>query len=155
MRSFSTLILAAWLGSAAMAQETAAVTEGGDTMTDAAPVYALLDAHDVSLGDFLWTARPVVVFADSPNDPRYAEQIELLTRRWEELVARDVVVIVDTDPENPSDIRLKLRPRGFMLALIGKDGEIELRKPNPWHVRELTRVIDKMPLRQQEIRDGR
>ena len=31
---------------------------------------------------------------------------------------------------------------------------IELRKPAPWSVREITRTIDKMPLRQQEIRAG-
>jgi hypothetical protein len=40
-----------------------------------------------------------------------------------------------------------------MLALIGKDGEIKLRKPAPWDVREITRSIDKMPLRAQEMRD--
>ena len=50
--------------------------------------------------------------------------------------------------------RRKFRPRGFMLTLIGKDGEVELRKPFPWDVREISRSIDKMPLRQQEIRDG-
>ncbi|MEO0922698.1 MAG: DUF4174 domain-containing protein, partial [Pseudomonadota bacterium] len=42
-----------------------------------------------------------------------------------------------------------------MLALVGKDGTIKLRKPVPWDVRELSRVIDKMPMRQQEVRDRR
>ncbi len=107
-----------------------------------------------SLDPFLWVARPVVVFADSPNDPRFVEQIALLEARKQALFDRDVVVIADTDPGEPSDIRRRLRPRGFMLALIGKDGQIELRKPAPWSVREITRAIDKMPLRQQEIRDA-
>ena len=66
---------------------------------------------------------------------------------------RDVVVITDTDPEGRSALRKKLRPRGFMLTLIGKDGGVKLRKPFPWDVRELTRQIDKMPIRRQEIRD--
>jgi len=35
--------------------------------------------------------------------------------------------------------------------LIGKDGMVKLRKPFAWNMRELSRVIDKMPMRQQEI----
>ncbi|MEM9709036.1 MAG: DUF4174 domain-containing protein [Pseudomonadota bacterium] len=41
-----------------------------------------------------------------------------------------------------------------MLTLIGKDGTVKLRKPRAWDVRELSRSIDKMPLRQDEIRRG-
>ena len=70
-------------------------------------------------------------------------------------MTRDVVVFVDTDPKARSALRKKLRPRGFMLAIIGKDGQIKLRKPLPWDVRELTRSIDKMPLRRQEIDEAR
>lgn len=113
----------------------------------------VLDASAVSLAEFRWIARPVVVFADSPADPRYAEQLELLLARPDELVERDVVVLTDTDPSARSEVRLKLRPRGFMLTLIDKDGTVNLRKPTPWDVRELTRAIDKMPSRQQEIRE--
>jgi len=50
-------------------------------------------------------------------------------------------------------LRTKLRPRGFMLVLIGKDGGVKLRKPLPWDVRELSRTIDTMPMRQREMRD--
>jgi hypothetical protein len=35
---------------------------------------------------------------------------------------------------------------------MGKDGQIKLRKPFPWDARELSRSIDKMPMRQQEMR---
>lgn len=111
------------------------------------------EAAEIDLNDFLWQARPVVVFADTPADPAFQQQIDLLAGRPDELVSRDVVVITDTDPEALSPIRRRLRPRGFMLALIGKDGEVELRKPFPWDVREITRSIDKMPLRLQEIRE--
>ena len=104
---------------------------------------------------FLWTNRPIVVFADSPAGPRFIEQMELLERDETALVERDVVVLVDTDPAAKSDLRTSFRPRGFMMVLIGKDGGVKLRKPFPWDVRELSRVIDKMPMRQQEIRDRR
>ena len=81
--------------------------------------------------------------------------MELLSARADELRERDVVVVVDTTPRPRSAIRKKLRPRGFMLTLIGKDGRVNLRKPFPWDVREITRAIDKWPLRKQEIREGK
>ncbi len=118
-----------------------------------APALEIREAADATLDEFRWRNRLVVVFADTPEDPRFAEQLELLTARPTELIARDVIVLTDTDPDARSPLRLKLRPRGFQLALIGKDGEVELRKPSPWSSRELSRSIDKMPLRKQEIRE--
>ena len=78
--------------------------------------------------------------------------MELLEEGEKFLQERDVVVLTDTDPDAHGPLRTKLRPRGFQLVLIGKDGGVKLRKPRPWTVRELSRTIDKMPLRQQEIR---
>ena len=123
------------------------------TATD--PIKTIRPAGESDLSEFLWIKRPVIVFADTPADPRYAEQIELLTSRLDELEKRDVIVLTDTDPAAASPIRTKLRPRGFMLVLIGKDGTVYLRKPFPWSVRELSRSIDKMPLRKREIRERR
>lgn len=111
-------------------------------------------AETVDLQEYLWRKRPIVVFADTDADPRFVDQMRLLEERPEELIARDVVVITDTDPAAKSAVRMKLRPRGFMLVIIGKDGGVKLRKPFPWDVRELSRSIDKMPLRQEEIRSG-
>lgn len=107
-----------------------------------------------ALDEYLWEKRPVVVFANTPNDLLFKRQMELLADGAEQLEERDVVVIVDTDAdaEETTDLRKKLRPRGFQLVLIGKDGQVKLRKPRPWTVRELSRVIDKMPMRQQEMR---
>lgn len=111
------------------------------------------DGSEVDLADFLWTHRPVVVFADTPADPAFQRQMELLRARPEALAERDVVVIVDTDPAARSPVRTALRPRGFMLAIVGKDGRVEQRKPSPWDVREISRAIDRTPLRRQEIRE--
>lgn len=119
------------------------------------PALAPLQAADVTLDEFLWLKRPVIVFADTPADPNFQEQLALLLERPEELIERDVVLIVDTDPDAGTGIRTKLRPRGFMLTLFGKDGKINLRKPFPWDVREITHAIDKWPLRQKEIRDAK
>ena len=117
-------------------------------------VLQVIDAKDVTLEEFQWLARPIVVLANTPADPRFQQQMEKLLARPAPLIERDVVVITDTDPKARTDIRLALRPREFMLVLIAKDGTVNLRKPFPWDVRELGRAIDKMPLRQQEMRDA-
>lgn len=115
----------------------------------------ILPAAEHEIGEYLWLKRPLAVFADSPADPRYEQQMQLISDRLDDLRERDVVVLTDTDPAKLSPLREKLRPRGFMLVLIGKDGTVYLRKPFPWSVREISRSIDKLPLRQQEIRDRR
>lgn len=115
----------------------------------------VFDASEITLGDLNWIARPLVVFADTPDDPRFQQQMDLLLEQVEDLAERDVIIISDTDSDAMSSVRTQLRPRGFMLALIGKDGRVALRKPAPWSVRELSRSIDKTPLRQQEISDRR
>ncbi|MCI2400768.1 DUF4174 domain-containing protein [Aliiroseovarius subalbicans] len=117
--------------------------------------WAPVPAGDHVVGEYHWTHRLLVVFADSPNDPRFIQQLEAIADDPEELTSRDVIVITDTDPAADSAIREDLRPRGFAFVLIGKDGAKYLRKPVPWTLRELTRSIDKMPLRQQELRDMR
>lgn len=109
-------------------------------------------AEDV-LEEYLWLKRPVVIFADTPEDPRFKRQMELLADRPDELEIRDVIILTDTDPKGDGPLRQELHPRDFMLVLIGKDGRVALRKPSPWSIRELSRAIDKMPMRQDEIRE--
>ncbi len=110
---------------------------------------------ELDLRELVWAARPLIVFADSPNDPQFHQQMQMLRDRPDDLAERDVVIIVDADPSADSELRRQMRPRGFMLMLIDKDGRVALRKPSPWDVRELSRSIDKTPLRQQEIRERR
>ncbi|CUH99645.1 DUF4174 domain-containing protein [Leisingera aquaemixtae] len=142
MRAILTVVLAGFLPLASVAAD-------GSTSDLIQPGY------DVELEEFQWTYRPVVVFADSPEDPRYHEQIERLMQGAEALRKRDVVVLTDTDPAAKSALRKKLRPRGFMLVLVGKDGGVKLRKPHPWTVRELSRTIDKFPDRLREVEERR
>ena len=106
---------------------------------------------DTDLSSYRWTHRPIVVFANSPEDVNYTLQIKMLESGLNQLLVRDVVVLTDTNPSEVSPLRELLRPRGFALLLIGKDGQVKLRKPFPWSVRELSRAIDKMPMRRQEL----
>jgi hypothetical protein len=119
------------------------------------PVLDPIPAADVVLDELMWLKRPVVVFADSPNDPAFQTQLRYLAEDPAELIKRDVVILIDTDPATLSEARRKLRPRGFSMVLLDKDGAVKLRKPLPWSVREIVHAIDKFPLRRQEIRDER
>ena len=106
---------------------------------------------NTNIKGFEWAQRPIVIFANSDKDPNFISQMEFLSQDIKALKERDIVVLVDTNPSVPSALRKKLRPHGFAFILIGKDGQVKLRKPSPWNIREIARVIDKMPIRQQEI----
>lgn len=104
------------------------------------------------LEDFKWIARPLVIFADSEADPRVAQQLQMLEADKAQLDERDVVILVDTDPDLSSPLRQTLRPRDFMVVLVGKEGQVIYRKPAPVTAREIIRLIDRTPLRKQETR---
>lgn len=137
MRPLHALVFAALLPLAAQAEE--------------APAFGPLPATEVVFADQLYVKRPIVVFADSPADPAFTRQMDLLARSYPELEERDVVLVTDTDPEARSEWRQKLRPRGFSLVIMDKDLRPVVRKPLPWDVREITHAIDKLPLRRQEM----
>lgn len=143
MKYILSLVFAAFIAAAA----------GSQTAPETAQDPVIIDGASVNLDEFLWLKRPLVIFADTPSDPRFREQMEIISERLDLLESRDVVVITDTDPKDQSDLRRRLRPRGFSIVVIGKDGVIHLRKPVPWQVREITRTIDSLPERRQELRD--
>ena len=142
MKAFLILLLVLGMPYAASAQVVG-------TAPGPLPVQA---AQDVTPDALMWQARPVVVFADTPQQPQFAQQMRLLSEDPEPLLLRDVVIITDTNPTAMSVWREKLRPRGFSLVLMDKDGAIVIRKPLPWSVREIIQAIDRMPIRRDEIR---
>ena len=111
----------------------------------------ILDAAGLDLDQFLWAARILAVLADTPNDPAFMQQMRDIMAGQDRLIDRDVVVITDTDPRGRSALRQRLRQRGFMLAIIEKDGAIAQRRPAPRDMREIAAIIDRFPLRRQEM----
>lgn len=103
------------------------------------------------LAEYKWVSRPLVVFADSEFDPRFVQQVAMLAEDLSALEERDVVVLTDTDPEANGPLRQALRPNDFTLVLINKEGKIVFRKPSPWTPREISRAIDKLPMRRDEL----
>ena len=144
MKAFLILLLVLGMPYAASAQVVG-------TAPGPLPVQA---AQDVTPDALMWQARPVVVFADTPQQPQFAQQMRLLSEDPEPLLLRDVVIITDTNPAAMSVWREKLRPRAFSLVLMDKDGAVVIRKPLPWSVREIIQAIDRMPIRRDEIRSG-
>jgi hypothetical protein len=141
MRPLHMLVFAAFLPFAAAAEGSPADP----------PAYGPLPADQVVFDEQLYVQRPLVIFADSPNDPSFIRQIDLINRALPRLEERDVVIVIDTDPAAGSEWRQKLRPRGFSLVIMDKDLKPVVRKPNPWTVREIIAAIDKLPLRRQEM----
>jgi hypothetical protein len=149
MKLLMHIALAALIALPAVAQEQTVFERWTEDPTQ------VFDGAEVNLDELTWLLRPLVVFADTPGDPRFQQQMDLLLAGMDRLAERDVIVITDTDPDAMTGVRTTLRPRGYMMALVGKDGRVALRKPSAYSVRELSRSIDKMPLRQQEIADRR
>lgn len=110
---------------------------------------------DDPLAEYRWTTRVILIFSDSAEDPRYIRQMRELDKVTEELDVRDAVVVADTTPGpsrfDTTALRKKYRPHGFNVLLIGKDGEVKRRTPQPVTGSQLVRQIDRLPLRQQEI----
>ena len=96
---------------------------------------------DTEIRNLIWEKRIVLVFSNSHLDPKLKQQIEMFTSDPVALLSRDVQVFVDHTPEPNSNLRKRFRPKGFLIILIGKDGQIKLRKNTPWSAREITRVI--------------
>lgn len=142
MRFFTLVFIAvAGFSNAGMAQETRP--------------FDPIDAQETTLEEHKWISRLILLFAARPEDPQILRQLEMLEAEWPALDARDVEIIVDTDPDSLSDARSVIRPHGFMMVLMAKDGTIAQRKPRPWSARELIRAIDKMPLRLEEEKERR
>jgi hypothetical protein len=151
------IILSLGLTPAVAAAETLAAATPA-TATDAmpaTPAWGPVEARDADLDAYLWRLRPVVVFADTPNDPQFVRQMQYLAEGAAELVERDVIVITDTDPAARTEVRTRLRPRGFSLVIMDKDGEVKRRNPSAWRMREITHTIDRFPLRRQEMLEQR
>lgn len=115
---------------------------------------AVAQAAEIAPDALRYNARAVVVFADTPEDAAFAAQMRLLDRDPGALAVRDVRVIVDTDPDGASAWRMMLRPRGFSMVVLDKQGNVIERRPTPWDTREIGRAIDKTPERRAEIARG-
>lgn len=135
-----------------LAEEVASAEDGVTNPGMEAPEGLLfMDAREVNVRDFIWVHRIIVVMADTPEDPQFTRQLDAIRAREADFLERDAVVIFDAHPEDASPLRQVMRPRGFMTAIIDKDGEVKARRPAVRTGRELMAVIDRFPTRRQEM----
>ena len=96
---------------AAMSPEEAAAVVDPEPV----PELRIIDAGAADPGAFQWVSRLVVVFADTPNDPAFVDQMRALQTRPEPLIERDVVVITE-DLGTPGALEMA---RGGLLKGLG------------------------------------
>lgn len=133
-----------------------------------------------TLASFRHDFRPLLIFSATDNaDLR--RQLQLLSQRAEELRQRQIVVVplplrmkekgeseqewsgilpkgdvVNLAAEESASVRRRFHigPDEFAVVLVGKDGGEKLRSRTPVTIETLIKLIDSMPMRQKEIRDG-
>ena len=120
---------------------------------------------------YKWQNRLLLVFAPSPENGSYVEQLRLLEDETAALEDRDLLVFhllqkTPVDPDTPSpelaapEIVDTLRERyavpegAFEVVLIGKDGGEKERYGEPVEPNVLYAVIDAMPMRRREMQGG-
>ena len=105
-----------------------------------------------ALAALLWTARPVVVLGDGPDDPRFAKQIAALAAKAR--VLADYQIKVVPVPQADAALRQKLgvAAPGFAVVLVGKDGSVKETWREPVAPARILALIDRMPMRRDEVR---
>ncbi len=115
-----------------------------------------LQAHaQGNLTHFRDKNRLLLVFAPSALDPRLQRQNQLLAANRAAFHERDLLRFDIGERGSLAErlrTRYKISLRSFEVLLIGKDGHVAFRASWPITLRELTGLIDRMPMRREEIR---
>lgn len=108
-----------------------------------------------NLDELRWNERVLLIYAPVGSEKQLGRQEALLRLHDAELTERDVTpIVLRTRTENPEIFkRFKLSDAGFTLLLIGKDGGEKLRSHEVISPETLCRLIDSMPMRQEEMRE--
>ncbi len=122
----------------------------------------------VTLDQFKWENRVLLIFAEDSDSDMYQAQIKSLHSHQEGLTERDLIIFSVFDQEcsnldgNEIDDISAERIRNdfsdqkeaYSIFLIGKDGGVKLHKNQLLDIDELFNAIDRMPMRKREMRDG-
>ncbi len=116
--------------------------------------------------------RPLLVFADSLENPEFVHQMDELRAHPLDIKDRDILVIPVISRQSISPnlfpglsvtalparevadamSRFNVSPGSFQVVLVGKDGSSKLSSKVPVPVRNLNELIDSMPMRKREKR---
>ena len=126
--------------------------------------------QSADLSPYRWQNRLLLLFAPSPEDGAYGEQMRLLENETAALEDRDLLVfhlfgdsggLEAAPPFTPSpEVTATLRERydvaedAFTVILVGKDGGEKERYRAPVAPETFYSAIDAMPMRRREMRGG-
>ena len=124
------------------------------------------ESTSLDLDTFQWKNRLVFIFASSSTDHSYLNQKDEFEGKEDELNDRDIIVfeLIETGPsmmgkklltnEPQSYLRHKfgIPAAGYGFILLGKDGTVKLRAKEVVTSSDLFDLIDRMPMRQEEIK---
>ncbi|HEX8426568.1 DUF4174 domain-containing protein [Hymenobacter sp.] len=108
-----------------------------------------------------WQKRVLLLCAPSATDANLLRQRQLLAPARADLDARDLLVHeVQLNHLSAADKKyltetLRIPLTSFTTVLIGKDGGVKRRETEPVAPASLYSTIDVMPMRQQEMRQGK
>jgi monofunctional biosynthetic peptidoglycan transglycosylase len=122
------------------------------------PFFAEVSAVD-DLSQFRGKKRLLVISAGSPDDELSGQQRWWIQENAEGFREREMALVelFGTDSPGRSALRSKLRlEKGvFTVLLVGKDGSEKLRRQKPVPMAEVFELIDSMPMRKQEMSQGK
>ncbi|MEP0070441.1 DUF4174 domain-containing protein [Pyruvatibacter sp.] len=118
-----------------------------------------------------WTYRPLVIIAQSDDEPALRDLRIVLRQSRDALADRDVIVLtvagydvsawdpaLEEAPDHSFDADQLRKTYGragepISIVLVGKDGGIKDRGTVPGDIQDMVDLIDTMPMRQREIED--
>ena len=110
---------------------------------------------ETDLSSFKWKNRVLVVLAPSDHDPRLREQHGIAEAAAAGFSERDLIVVAEIGTEGALHRMFGTRVGDFQVVLVGKDGHSTLQWSKPVSSEVLFSVIDKMPMRRDEMRQQR
>jgi hypothetical protein len=107
---------------------------------------------ETDLSGFKWKNRVLVVLAPSDHDQQLREQQAIAAAAAAGFSERDLIVVAEIGAEGPLHRMFSTKIGDFQVVLVGKDGRSILQWSKPVSAEVLSSVIDKMPMRRDEMR---
>lgn len=107
-----------------------------------------------------WKNRVVVIYSPADGSRQMQQQLLTLSQKNAEVKDRDIVVIECVKPALSSEDKNLINRRfnhdlaKFGVWLIGKDGSVKMSSTQPVAAEKLFELIDTMPMRRNEMKQG-
>jgi len=125
-------------------------------------------AMDVDIERFLWKKRLLLIFSPERADPLFNGLVNEISSRRGDVEDRDLVIFEilesgaskmnssELEPQKAASFRerFEIPETSFTVILLGKDGGIKLKRKDHVRLEEIFRLIDAMPMRQDEMRQN-